>query len=151
MAARVQGSFCTVCNISCARLCSVAGCKPFIRLVSIRGLQVAAVKVELNRAGARVLVAGILLMLAGCGGADHGTRMEGDSPLRSTDRVISLAEAIDAVDSLPAPAGVEDAIWRELRQKLVHSLQSQNLERFTSTAPRSEASAVNDLKILHDP
>jgi hypothetical protein len=74
---------------------------------------------------------------------------DGDAS-RSTARSMSLTEALAETEAMQAPAGVDSAVFGEMQAELMRVLQEQGTERFISTAPTSQASAVNDLMITHN-
>ncbi|MCB1186516.1 hypothetical protein KDL29_05045 [bacterium] len=98
---------------------------------------------------AGMIVVGLLAAGSGC-----GSTMQGDTPAldssRGTARAVSLGEAIQQVDALPAPEGVNPALFQQLQDELVRVLQAQGVERFVSDAPQSQGSAVNDLMITNN-
>ncbi len=101
---------------------------------------------------AGTIVVCMTCLLPGCGGGSAGDADPAlPGPERGTARVLSLNEAIAEVDSLAVPEGVDSASFQQLQDELVRVLRERGVERFSSAAPQSQKSAVNDLMINHNP
>lgn len=102
--------------------------------------------------GTGVTVVCMVLWLCSCGGSmSDGAGLPDGDAARSTARSMGLAEALAETEAMQAPAGVDVEEFGELQAELMRVLQEQGTERFISSAPTSQASAVNDLMITHNP
>jgi len=88
-----------------------------------------------------VVTAAVVLALSACGGLSN-------TPAPPSRADASLAGALSELESLDAPAGVEAALFGELKNALRHALRTT--ARSASAPPAGEANRVTDLALTDE-
>jgi len=104
-----------------------------------------------------LLVLGLVLLAAGCGGsAPSGARPEDNATLNGDTAGLAPGAGLgfDAAlaeiqNSTPTP-GIDAALWGELTGELCRVLMAQGVSKFTTTPPTGEGNAIKDLTVSDD-
>lgn len=99
------------------------------------------------RLGLSIVVIAMLLALISCGGG-HGAFQPAlqSEPHLSAD----LQQALQELDALPTPPGIDAAEFASLKAGLRKLLIERGTNKFTSAAPGSSRSKVTDLAVVPD-
>jgi len=105
-----------------------------------------------QRVSAGVVLALSLLLLAACGAASYRVST-GPVAVDPMPAGLSTDDAFAELDALPAPAGVDAALWSEMKSALADGLitgTQQTARRFASAPPQGASSRVLDLALTDD-